>query len=179
MIAATRLTVSDVDIREEQPRDTTAIRDTNERAFGDIGEAQLVDALRASGAVTLSLVAEIRGAVVGHILFSPVVIDCSERVVEAVGLGPMSVLPQSQRLGTGSALVTTGLRMLADAGHRIVVVLGHPEYYPRFGFERADRFGIRWEQPCPPEAFMVRALVPGALDHCTGIVRYRPEFAAV
>ena len=148
-----------IEIREEQPGDAAVIRTINDRAFAGPGEAQLVDALRASDAVTLSLVATVDGAVVGHILFSPVVIHHGERVVDAVGLGPMSVLPESQRLGIGTALVTTGLQILAAEGHRIVVVLGHPEYYPRFGFDRADRFGIRWEQPCPPEAFMVRELV--------------------
>jgi putative acetyltransferase len=169
-----------VAVREETPADAEAIRRVNELAFGGAAEADIVEALRAAGAVTLSLVAcddptpAASDGVVGHVLFSPVTITGAERV-EAVGLGPMAVVPGRQRRGVGGALVAEGIGRLRAAGHALVVVLGHAAYYPRFGFERASRYGIRWEHPCPDEAFMVLALAPGALARAAGVARYRPE----
>ncbi len=171
--------MGEVHIREEQPRETTAIRSVNERAFGRPDEADLVDALRRAGAVALSLVAEVDGEIVGHILYSPVVIDSAGGAHEAVGLGPMAVVPSQQRHGVGSKLVRASLELLRARGHRAAVVLGHPEYYPRFGFVRASSRGIRWEAPCPDEAFMVLELEPGALPSTGGVVRYRSEFGSV
>jgi putative acetyltransferase len=127
----------------------------------------------------LSLVAVHEGQVVGHILFSPVDIEREGARETAVGLGPMAVLPEYQRQGVGSRLVREGLDWLGRAGHGGIIVLGHPGYYPRFGFERASRFGLRWEVACPDEAFMALELRPGALGARPGIVRYRPEFSAV
>lgn len=167
-------------IRPERPGNAATIRAVNERAFGQPAEAALVDALRAAGALTLSLVAEEAGAVVGHIAFSPVTIHAPGGACGAVGLAPMAVLPGSQRRGVGKRLVCAGLAALREAGHGAVVVLGHPGYYPRFGFVPAERFGLRWEHACPPEAFMALELTPGALAEARGgVVRYRPEFAAV
>jgi len=166
-------------IRLEQPEDMVAIWQVNEAAFGRPGEADLIDALRQRGAVTLSLVAEQDGEVVGHILFSPVTITHDEVIVTAVGLGPMAVSPTHQRAGIGSQLVRTGLQMLRQAGHSVVIVLGHPTFYPRFGFMPASQFGIRWENEVPDEVFMVLALQPGALEGVSGIVRYQPEFSTV
>ena len=142
----------------------------NRLAFGGSEEADIIEALRAAHAVTLSLVAA-DPEVVGHVLFSPVRIGD----IAAVGLAPMAVHPARQRSGIGSALIRAGLSRLRDAGQRIVVVLGHASYYPRFGFERASLHGIRWEHPCPDEAFMALALHPGALDGVSGVARYRPE----
>lgn len=166
-------------VRPEGPGDEAAIREVNARAFDGPIEAALVDALRANAGVTLSLVAELDGRVVGHILFSPVAIDRGGLLDEAIGLAPMAVLPEHQRAGIGSRLVREGLAELKRRGARAVIVLGHPAYYPRFGFERASRFGLRWEQPCPDDAFMALELDPGALSAGPGIVRYRPEFAEV
>ncbi|MCL4265716.1 MAG: N-acetyltransferase [Anaerolineae bacterium] len=169
-----------IQIRREQPEDEAAVRQVNEAAFGRPAEADLVDALRRRDVVTLSLVAERGGEVVGHILFTPVTITNENGgVVTAVGLGPLAVSPHSQREGIGAQLTQTGIEMLWQAGHEILIVLGHPEYYPRFGFASASRFGIRWEIEVPDEAFMVMALKPGALDGVTGIVRYQPEFNGV
>ena len=109
---------------------------------------------------------------VGHIAFSPVTI---EPAGSAIGLAPMAVLPAHQRRGIGGRLVREGLEQLRAAGHGAVVVLGHPEYYPRFGFTRASRFGLRCELDCPDEAFMALELVPGALANRAGLVRYRRE----
>ncbi|MDI1482725.1 N-acetyltransferase [Polyangium sp. y55x31] len=166
-------------VRPEVPTDIAAVRHVNECAFGRPGEASLVDALRRAEAVTLSLVAEQDGCVVGHVLFSPVVIDREDGREVAQGLAPMAVLPAWHRKGIGSTLVREGLERLREAGHGAVVVLGHPAYYPRFGFEPAARFGLRWEVPGHDEAFMALSLREGFLGTRPGVVRYRPEFGAV
>lgn len=163
-------------IRPERPSDSYAVRRVNDLAFGRPDEYQVVEALRTNGGMTLSFVAEVDGEIVGHITFSPVTIDHEHA---AVGLGPMAVLPEHQRSGIGSRLVREGLDALREAGHAAVIVLGHPEYYPRFGFIPASRFGIRWERPCPDEAFMALELKPGALEEKAGVVRYRAEFDMV
>jgi putative acetyltransferase len=165
-------------IRREAARDFDAIKRVNELAFGGPDEAKIVHELRTAGAVTLSLVAEVAGGVVGHILFSPVTIETAAGEVTAVGLAPM-VLPEHQRKGIGSKLVQEGLSDLRRQGHEAVVVLGHPDYYPRFGFARASRFGLRSSIDCPDEAFMAIELRPGALAGRAGLVRYRAEFASV
>jgi len=91
----------------------------------------------------------------------------------------MAVLPAHQRKGIGSRLVQAGLEECRRAGHEIVVLVGHPEYYPRFGFLPAKRFGIRYEEEVPEEAFMLIELREGALAGRSGIVRYQPEFGSV
>jgi putative acetyltransferase len=162
-------------VRDERAGDREAVRRVNELAFGAKTEADLVEALHAARAVTLSLVAEDeRGEVVGHILFSPVTIDGVEA---AIGLAPMAVLPGQQRSGIGTALVRAGLERLERAGHRAVVVLGHPAYYPRFGFVPASRFGLVWRRGVDDEAFMALELVRGSLP--PGAVLYRPELEAL
>ncbi len=166
-------------IRSEKPEDIPAIRVVNERAFGGAAEADLVDALRRNGKATISLVAEDGGCVVGHILFSPVAIETSERELVGVGLAPMSVIPERQNQRIGSLLVEGGLRRCREEGHRFVVVLGHPGYYPRFGFVPASRFGIKSEYDVADEVFMVMELREGALSGCAGVVKYQPEFDEV
>lgn len=164
-------------VRPERPLDVDAIHAVNAAAFPTALEADLVDALRAAGALTLSLVATESDSVVGHIAFSPVTVTRADgTTVTGVGLGPMAVLPRRQRAGAGSALVEEGLRRLRALGARFCVVLGHPDYYPRFGFAPASGSHLRWEHPAPDEAFLAVALTPGGLDGVTGVVRYRPEF---
>ena len=141
-------------IRPEIPADVTAIRHVVHHAFGRAAEADLVDALRRNGKTTLSMVAEDNGRVVGHILFSPVVIETSEGIVFGVGLAPLAVWPERQTEGIGSILVERGLIECRRAGHRFVIVLCHPEYYPRFGFFPASRFNIKSEYDVRDEAFM-------------------------
>jgi putative acetyltransferase len=168
-----------ISIRPEEPRDHSAVHALNLAAFEGGPEAELVDALRASCRDLLSLVAEEEGHVVGHILFTPVVIESPEGSAEGRGLAPMAVLPERQREGIGSALVCRGLEMLLDRSIPFVVVLGHPEYYPRFGFELASRYGLRsqWDG-VPDEAFMVKVYDSGALPEGGGIAKYRIEFDA-
>lgn len=162
-------------IREESPADASAVRDVNERAFGTPLEAGIVEALRGSDG-SISLVATSADRVVGHILFTPVTVDSSAGV-RVAGLAPMAVLPEHQRAGIGSRLVRAGLDACRRGGYGAVVVLGHPAYYPRFGFTRADAHGLSCEFPVPPEAFMVLGLQPEVLARLSGTVRYRPEFA--
>jgi putative acetyltransferase len=164
-------------IRIERPSDAAGIHETNEQAFGSSFEAQLVDALRDS-ADYLSLVATIDGRVVGHILFTPVTIEppVPRRIA---GLAPMAVRPEHQRAGIGSQLIRGGLEECRRHGYSAVVVLGHPEYYPRFGFVPAHTFGLTCEFPSPPEAFMAIELESGALGGISGLVRYLPQFTEI
>ena len=164
-------------IRREQDGDALQIRIVNERAFGGPVEADIVDALRGS-AGSLSLVAIVDDRIAGHIFFTPVSIDGIAPHGAAVGLAPLAVLPERQKLGIGSALVRAGLDACRARGCGIVVVLGHPEYYPRFGFVPASTAGLVCEFPAPPEAFMVLELKPGTLGAGRGTVRYHPRFSA-
>ena len=150
-----------------------------QEAFGGEAEANLVDRLRATGNLILSLVAIENQEVVGHIAFSLVRIDSTAGTKDAVGLGPLAVLPAFQRRGIGSELVPAGLAKLQKAGHGVVVVLGHPEYYPRFGFVPAAHHRVRWEHDAPSEAFMVKKLITGALQGVRGAAKFRPEFDSV
>jgi putative acetyltransferase len=161
-------------IREERPADHAAVREVNRLSFGQEDEANLVDALRGGGYTRLSLVAERNGVVVGHLLFSSLPIDTAAKIVEALALAPMAVLPGHQRQGVGSQLIRDGLAMCRERGHRIVVVLGHAEYYPRFGFSTA--LAERLRSPFPGPHFMALELVPGALDSVEGEVQYPPPF---
>ena len=166
-------------IRPEEPCDWRAIHALEAAAFAQPAEAELVDALRRAGATPLvSLVADDAGSIVGHALFSPVTLD-RHPAVGLMGLGPMAVAPERQRSGIGTALVSEGLATCALGGIAAVVVLGHPAYYPRFGFVPASRFGIRSEYDAPDDAFMAIELIPGALAAVTGTVRYHPAFGAV
>ena len=172
--------MSDVAIRPEVPRDVRAIFDVNARAFGQPAEAKLVDTLRAANAATLSLVAERDGRVVGHILFSPVRVEGEGASFVAQGLAPMAVDPDHQREGIGSLLVRAGLDASRCAGHPIVFVLGHPDYYPRFGFAAAAPRGLHYSDGVAfAAAFFVAELEAGALAGRTGVVHYHTAFDAL
>jgi putative acetyltransferase len=165
-------------IRPERSEDEDQVRLVNQRAFGQPGEAALVDALRDSDGA-ISLVAVMEHQVVGHILFTPVKVEGVQLVGSAVGLAPMAVMPEHQRKGIGSQLVRAGLDACRSLGHVLVVVVGHPSYYPRFGFVPAAARGLEYERPLPPDVFMLLELKPGSLNGARGVVRYRPEFAAL
>tara|TARA_Y100000588_G_scaffold392070_1_gene502671 strand:+ start:1184 stop:1684 length:501 start_codon:yes stop_codon:yes gene_type:complete len=161
----------DVVIREEAKGDRIPIREVNWSAFGTEIEADLVDRLRAEGLARLSLVAEAgEDGLVGHILFSEVQVG----EMPVLALAPMAVKPEWQRRGVGTQLVETGLKLCQEAGHKAVLVVGHPAYYPRFGFSVERAKGLN--SPFSGEAFMVLELGPGALDGVTAEVQYPPAF---
>jgi putative acetyltransferase len=161
-------------IRSEQPDDRPQIRTVNEAAFGRSDEADLIDNLRTEGAVLLSLVAELGNQIVGHILFSRMTIETVHASIPAVSLAPMAVLPDHQARGIGSQMIRHGLAQLRDRDERIVLVLGHEHYYPRFGFspEQARHLASAF----PSEAFMALELTNGALAAIHGSVRYPAAF---
>ncbi len=166
-------------IRPEGPQDAAAIRFVNEQALGGTSEANAIDALRDRGQLTISLVAIQDDRIVGHILFTPATIESPERSWPALGLAPLSVLPEFQRQGIGSALMKAGLEECCRAGCERVIVLGHPDYYPRFGFVRASQYGIRCQWDVPDAAFMVRELQADALTGVSGVAYYQPEWGGV
>jgi len=168
-----------ITVRPETTDDHTAIHDVNALAFGREIEAKLVEALRRlpDFIPELSLVAVEAGRVVGHILFSPMVIETKEGAVPALTLAPLAVRPEFQNQGIGSELVRDGLERCRRLGHEIVVVVGHPEYYPRFGFSPARARGLEAPFPVPDEAFLALELVPGALDGVAGTVKFPPPFS--
>ena len=168
-----------ITIRPESPEDASAVRRLNELAFGQPAEADLVEKLRAACGDALSLVA-VADDVVGHILFTPVVVESASRRLVGMGLAPMAVLPDRQRQGIGSQLVRRGVDILRERGCPFVVVVGHPEYYPRFGFEPASAHALvsQWDG-IPDAAFMVLILDDHAMAGVGGVARYRGEFDEV
>jgi putative acetyltransferase len=154
------------------------VRSVHEAAFGRPDEADLVDNLRSEGAVLLSLVAEehqeAAPQIAGHILFSRMAIETSTGPITAAALAPVAVLPDYQRRGIGEQLIRAGLDLLRVQGERIVIVLGHPDYYSRFGFSSEKARSL--ESPFPPEAFMALELSLGALEGVRGKVRYPAAF---
>jgi putative acetyltransferase len=164
-------------VRPETAADFAAIRQVNRLAFGQEGEAKLVDALRDGGYARLSLIAERNDRVVGHILFSDLPIITGERTVSALALAPLAVLPEHQGCGIGSALVRYGLDECRQHGHKIVVVLGHPQFYRRCGF--SPELALALQSPFSGAAWMALELVPGALTGIRGRVQYSPPFLAL
>lgn len=165
-------------IRAEQPGDHDAVFELNLAAFDSAAEAELINCLRDECEAFMSLVAIVNDEIVGHIFFSPVALVGNAKV-KMFGLGPMAVAPAHQRAGIGSALVETGLDQCRTLGIEAVVVLGHPGFYPRFGFVPASQFGIDCDFPAPDEAFMVLELDPGVLHGKSGRVKYHPAFSDV
>jgi putative acetyltransferase len=162
-------------IREERPDDVPAIRRVNQLAFGTNAEADLVDALREQARPIVSLVADDRGAILGHILFSPVTLS-SQPELRIMGLAPMAVVPARQRAGIGSALVRAGIDECRRLGVAAIVVLGHAGYYPKFGFRPASRLGLASEYDVPDDVFMAFELDAGVLRGSPGTIRYHSAF---
>lgn len=159
----------------ETAADLDAIGHVHRLAFGRDDEARLVDALREGGYARVSLVAENDGQVVGHVLFADLPIITDQGTVAALALAPLAVLPACQGQGIGSALVLRGLELCKEQGHRIVVVLGHPGFYRRFGFSTKLAAELRSPFSGRP-SFMAAELVSGALDGVAGRVEYPPPF---
>jgi predicted N-acetyltransferase YhbS len=170
-------------IRPETPADYDRIFDITEAAFRDLDvsdhtEQHLVSRLRNSTAYIseLALVAELDGEVVGHILFTRAAIDGPDRSWETLVLAPVSVAPPHQKCGIGGRLIRAGIQIAHDMGFDSINLVGHAEYYPKFGFVRASRYNLRLPFDVPDEAFMIQELRPGALNGVSGVIRYAPEF---
>jgi putative acetyltransferase len=167
-----------ISVREERPSDRAAVRAVNEEAFGQPLEANLVEALHQARAAIVALVAEREETIAGHILFSPVSVEHAHGR-RLAGLAPMAVVPALQKQGIGSMLVGEGLARCRAAGFDGIVVVGHPGYYPRFGFVPGHTLGLRTEYDVPPEAFMALALPGRSLEGVSGLVRFHEAFAHV
>jgi len=168
-----------ITIRKEESRDRQAVRQIYKAAFSQPTEADLVDQLRKSCPDRLALVAEKADRVLGQILFTPSTITTDDgNRLTGMGLAPVAVTPDLQGQGIGSRLVTEGLAILNRQHCPFVIVLGHPHYYPRFGFVPAERYRIRCQWPeVPPEAFMILVLDPEAVKQVSGgVASYRDEF---
>lgn len=164
-------------IRLEQPTDHEAVFGVNSRAFDTDLEARLVDGLRVQARPYVALVAEADGQVVGHIAFTPVSVGERPATSRTLGLAPMAVLPEYQCRGIGSQLVRSGLDACRDVGAELVFVLGHPGYYPRFGFQPAAPHGLHYLDATHDPSFFVLELEPGALQLAAGLVSYHPLFS--
>lgn len=166
-----------MEIRPETEADFDEIGEVNRLAFGREGEARLVDELRDAGYARLSLVAVEDGRIVGHVMLSEAGIETENGPVEALALGPVAVIPDRQGEGIGSVLIRDALGRCARDGHRVVVLVGHPGYYPRFGFSSALAGNL--SSAYSGEAFMALELVPGALSGVSGPFEFAPPFEAV
>ena len=165
-------------IRDEAESDAAAVRALLMAAFESPVEAGIVDALRLACSDRISLVAEDGGEVAGHILFTPVDLATTAGVVRGYGLAPLAVRPDRQRRGIGSRLVHAGLARVREAGAPFVIVIGHPDYYPRFGFAPASRHGVRCQWPDIPDAAVMLLVLDPTRTPFEGEARYRPEFDA-
>ena len=165
----------------ESPGDIPGILEVQRQAFAQDGEARLVNALREDGDINpeLSLVAVHDGNIIGHILFSPISIVSDTTTTPAFALAPLAVHQDYQCRGVGAALIEEGLNACRKQDPHIVIVVGHPGYYPRFGFTQASEWGIQAPFPCPDNAFMAFGLTPGALDGVSGTVEYPLAFDRV
>jgi putative acetyltransferase len=167
-----------VRVRDEEQNDRAAVHAVNASAFETSFEANLVDALREQAAPIVSLVAVDAETIMGHIMFSPVSLS-GHPGFNIMGLAPLAVAPEYQRRGVGSALVRAGLDRCRELGAGAVIVLGHPEYYPRFGFSPSAPFGIGCEYAVPEDVFMLLELTPGYLDGASGTIKYHAAFSNV
>lgn len=171
-------------IRKETPEDYTSVIELTAKAFetmpfseGD--EDKLVDKLRKAPTFIpeLSLVAELDGQLVGHILFTPLQIKNEQNSFTSLILGPVSVLPEFQKQGIGGQLINAGHQKAKELGFQSVILIGHPEYYTRFGYKPASGWGIKTQIPLPSDdVFMAIELTEGALENVSGMVVFPPEF---
>jgi putative acetyltransferase len=164
-------------IRHEQPDDAAVVSAVHTEAFGRPAEARIVERLRQAAGFYLGLVATEGDQIVGHILFTPVPLRSNRSSDLVLALAPMAVRPAWQRRGIGGALVRAGLEACREARHDVVLVVGHPAFYPRFGFVPARTLGLSSEPAMPDAAFMVAELTPGALRGRRGVVVYGSDFS--
>ena len=167
-----------ITLRKEETEDFESIAMINDRAFGRTAESKLIDTLRNTDVFIpdLSVVAQVDAKVIGHILFYPVTIVKNDRKYTSLQLAPLSVLPEFQKKSIGKLLVLYALQVARDLGHKSVLVLGHPSYFPKFGFEAASKWNIKSPFPAPDEAFMAIELERGSLDNVSGTVEFPEAF---
>jgi putative acetyltransferase len=166
-----------VEIRRESPGDALQVRLVNELAFGGAAEAEVIDRLREPCSEFVSLVAVLDDRIIGHILFTPAVLVSNQRRVAGMGLAPLAVLPEYQNRGIGGELVRAGLLEMQTSACPFVIVLGHPGYYPRFGFKIASTYGIHSEyEGVPDEAFMIIVFDQGVMPPDGAVAYYQPEW---
>ena len=166
-------------IREETPTDFEGVWELSAAAFETEVEANLVNLLRESDIFYISLVAEQNEKMIGHILFTPVALEGDNSGIKLAGLAPMAVIPNLQKQGIGSRLVAEGIERCKSVGFDTIVVLGHPEYYPRFGFVPSVNYNIMSEYDVPDEAFMILELTKGCLTGKQGKIKYHEAFGDV
>jgi len=164
-------------IRQEKKEDYKKIYEINKKAFNQNNESELINRIRASKNFIpeLSLVAENNGEIIGHILFSKMKI-IGEKEYETLSLAPIAVLPKYQNQGVGGKLIKEGLKRAEKLGFDSVIVVGHKDYYPKFGFEKASKWKIKCPFDVPDEAFMGIELKPGSLRNKSGVVEFPKEF---
>lgn len=165
-----------INVRDEHAEDIPVVHELNVLAFETETEANLVDILRESAGPIISLVAIEDETIVGHILFTPVELN-GRSSLKIMGLAPMAVAPERQRSGIGSALINEGLNRCGELGAGAVVVLGHPAYYPKFGFVPASTTNINCEYDVPDDVFMVLELTADYLSAVNGTIKYHEAFA--
>ncbi len=170
---------SKVTVRHANPDDWPAIADIHDAAFGGTSESALIAAIEQTGRPVISLLALAGSVAVGHVFFSPVHVQCAGSSISTLALAPMAVSPRLQRQGIGSQLVRSGLRACIEQACALVVVVGHPHFYPRFGFRPAAAMGLVSPYSAAGDAFMALELVPGLLGGGAGVVEYPEEFAGV
>lgn len=168
----------DVSIRYERKNDYDQIKKINDLAFNQKNEGEMIEALRKKSDYNylLSLVAEIKDKIVGHILFYPIKIKKNKEKFTVLSLGPIAVHPEYQNKGIGSKLIKRGLKIAKRLDFRVVIVVGHPKYYPRFGFTPAKNWGIKLPFDVPDDVFLALELKENALKNCSGIVELPKEY---
>jgi predicted N-acetyltransferase YhbS len=169
-------------IRQESEADFAKVYELNKISFNQDNEAKLVDLLRKSTAFIpdLSLVAVLDNKIVGHILFTKIIIkDDKGRENDSLALAPMAVIPEFQKRGIGAQLIMQGLNKAKELGHKSVIVLGHEHYYPKFGFVAAEKWRIKSPYNVPTNVFMGIELAIDGLKNVTGTVQYPKEFEAL
>lgn len=174
------MAMTNIIVRQETLADEAAINVVNISAFEGEAEARLVAALRQSRHYIpeLSLVADIDGRLVGHIMLSRAHLQSSDGEVEVLALAPMAVVPSQSHRGIGSTLVRAAITQAANLGARAIVVVGHPPFYARFDFERASKWKIRCSLAVPEEAVQALELIKGSLS-CGGVINYSPIFSGI
>ncbi len=163
-------------IRSENSQDYEGVYQLYCQIFRRNSEAELVNHLRKNNEIFCALVAIIEDTIIGHILFSPVRIASSPDGLKSLGLAPLGVLPLYQKQGIGSALVSQGLKDCEQQQQDLIVVLGYPDFYQRFGFKTALQSNLGLPYSVPEEAFMVKELTTGILTRCQGNVYYSSQF---